>query len=366
MAYTLFPTTTGEIIAKCRSNPDRCADIVELFNYLSKKFKQVTTPINIDVQTLGMVNVSRELQGMIETKDIVQEVGLKKIKIKFGAGSAGNRGVKNRGNLFENTFAKAIRDSWDSQKKSINPAIAKAVDNLAEIYHFDKLKGLIVKEEGAMNVKRPLKFQPGPYITSPTNTLDIGKTVTDLTLHEAKNISQARPSNVVGYLSLKLGGTTTFFNIGIRTILTPDEIKTGTVRNADGIRLLKMLGIDNQTFCKIFNGRLKKGIKTNTFGTANRRYLETFLQSGIGYGFCVVHQLNANKIKTFKIDKQYMQRAAKPMSCDVYYGGKTGTGKRVDIEIKTPLYLFKLNMRDTQGKDGYPTRLMGDFTYRQL
>ena len=364
MAYTLFPTSAGEIIAKCRSNPDKCADIVELFNYLSKKFKQITTPINIDVQTLGIINVSRELQGMVETKDIVREAGLKKIKIKFGAGSAGNRGVKNRGNLFENTFAKAIRDSWDSQKQSNNPAIAKAVDNLAEIYHFDKLKGLIVKEEGAMNVKRPLKFQPGPYITSPTNTLDIGRTVTDLTLHEAKNISQARPNNVVGYLSLKLGGTTTFFNIGIRTILTPDEIKTGTVRNADGIRLLNMLGIDNQTFCKIFNGRLKKGVKTNTFGKANRRYLETFLQSGIGYGFCVVHQLNANTIKTFKIDKQYMQRASKPMSCDVYYGGKTGTGKRVDIEIRTPLYLFKLNMRDTQGKDGYPTRLMGDFTYR--
>ena len=81
MAYTLFPTSAGEIIAKCRSNPDRCADIVELFNYLSKKFKQVTTPINIDVQTLGIVNVSRELQGMVETKDIVREAGLKKIKL---------------------------------------------------------------------------------------------------------------------------------------------------------------------------------------------------------------------------------------------------------------------------------------------
>ena len=44
-------------------------------------------------------------------------------------------------------------------------------------------------------------------------------------------------------------------------------------------------------------------------------------------------------------------------------GGKTGTGKRVDIEVRTQKYLFKVNMRDTQGTDGYPTRIMGDFTY---
>ena len=91
--------------------------------------------------------------------------------------------------------------------------------------------------------------------------------------------------------------------------------------------------------------------------------LETFLQSGIGYGFTVVHKINANETKVFAIDKSYMKSAATPQSCKVFYGGKTGKGKRVDIEVKTPKYTFKLNMRDTQGTDGYPTRIMGDFTY---
>ena len=59
-----------------------------------------------------------------------------------------------------------------------------------------------------------------------------------------------------------------------------------------------------------------------------------------------------------------MLQAAKPQSCIVYYGGKTGTGKRIDMEVQTPKYMFKINMRDTQGTDGYPTRIMGDFTYR--
>ena len=43
--------------------------------------------------------------------------------------------------------------------------------------------------------------------------------------------------------------------------------------------------------------------------------------------------------------------------------GKTGNGKRVDIEIETKKYKLKLNLRDTQGAGGYPTRLMGDFGY---
>ena len=58
-----------------------------------------------------------------------------------------------------------------------------------------------------------------------------------------------------------------------------------------------------------------------------------------------------------------MREAAKPKSLVVYYGGKGGAGKRIDMEIMTPKYEFKLNIRDTQGADGYPTRLMGDFKY---
>ena len=364
MAYTLFPKTKADIIKNCSKDPNKAGDIVELFSFLKKKFKQIDTPINIDVGKLGVVNVSRELQGMVEIKDIIREAQLTQIKIKFGAVSAGNRGVKNRGNLFENAFANGIRSHWDEQKKPNDISIAKAVDELAKIHKFNKLKNLVVKEEGAQNTKRPLKFQPGPYITSPTGSLDIGPAVTDLTLHEAKTIDKAMKTNVVGYLSLKLGGTTTFFNVGIKTILTREDIESGTVTNKDGLKMLQMFGIDNKTFCQIFNGKLKKGVKTNTFGKINKRFLETFLQSGIGYGFTVVHKINPSMTKVFEIDKPYMLQAAKPQSCIVYYGGKTGTGKRIDMEVQTPKYMFKINMRDTQGTDGYPTRIMGDFTYR--
>jgi hypothetical protein len=46
----------------------------------------------------------------------------------------------------------------------------------------------------------------------------------------------------------------------------------------------------------------------------------------------------------------------------IHYGGKGGRGKRIDMEMESAHYKFKLNIRDTQGRDGYPTRLMCDFT----
>ena len=45
----------------------------------------------------------------------------------------------------------------------------------------------------------------------------------------------------------------------------------GEVKNFKrGLKLLNMFGIDNKTFCKIFNGKLKRGIKTNTFSKAKK------------------------------------------------------------------------------------------------
>ena len=107
----------ADIIKNCSKDPNKAGDIVELFSFLKKKFKQIDTPINIDVGKLGVVNVSRELQGMIDIKNIIRDTKISKIKIKFGAGSAGNRGVANRGNLFENTFARAMLSAYFFSKE---------------------------------------------------------------------------------------------------------------------------------------------------------------------------------------------------------------------------------------------------------
>ena len=64
------------------------------------------------------------------------------------------------------------------------------------------------------------------------------------------------------------------------------------------------------------------------------------------------------------MDKSAMQKAAALKGgVTVYYGGKTGTGKRVNVEFQSGSYTFSINIRDTQGGNGYPTRLMCDFKY---
>ena len=64
------------------------------------------------------------------------------------------------------------------------------------------------------------------------------------------------------------------------------------------------------------------------------------------------------------MDQTALTKASKVTTCKVYYGGKGGKGKRIDMEMESATYKFKINIRDTQGKDGYPTRMMCDFSYK--
>ena len=45
----------------------------------------------------------------------------------------------------------------------------------------------------------------------------------------------------------------------------------------------------------------------------------------------------------------------------VLYGGKTGTGKRVDVEFETSAFEFTLNIRSKAGGTTYPTNVMLDY-----
>ena len=159
---------------------------------------------------------------------------------------------------------------------------------------------------------------------------------------------------------MKLGTTTTFFNVGVRTVLPPEDIKANNIKNKDGKKLLKLFGIQQDLFCDVFNGTLKTGVTRKP--KLNSGDIETLLKSGIGYGYHIIHKMSTTIISK-EMDIKAMNKAARVGSATIYYGGKTGLGKRIDIEMESQTYKFKLNFRDTQGKDGYPTRLMCDFSY---
>ena len=358
MAYTFFPKTATEIKLTLKGDNTKIDEIINVFAFLKDKFKKIETPINIDPKSISKINISRDLQGDIQISEIKRVAKFNKITIKFGNGSSGGRGVQNKGNAYEGQLAEALRMWWNGENID-DPRLEKAVEKIVELHDLKKCKKLEVKEVGELNNKRPFVFTPKVLISSkiPVINNNLGPVVTDITLiyNGKKEI----------YLSLKTGGTVTFFNSGIRTVLSPQEIKTGKIKNKDGLKLLDMFNINDALFCDIYNGNLKQGYVEDiwkTMSTNQKRDLKDFLVSGVGHGYTIVHKLSSDT-KVYEIDQKYMSEAATPKSCIVYYGGKTGTGKRIDMEIETGHYVLKLNIRDTQGGDGYPTRMMCDYSY---
>lgn len=355
MAYNFFPKTVPELTEGIKNfGPKEQSEIVALYTYLSAKFK-IDTPINIDKAKTRNVNVTRMLDGDTSVADINREVGLSTVKIKFGNGSSGNRGVNNRGNLFEPQFDQALQDWWAGRPVA-DKAMLAAIEHLDKTYNIRKSKTFKSEILGGENTKRPLKFSPSIQLTNPKGRgFDVGESVTDITVH-----IDNRPI----YLSLKLGGTTTFFNVGVRTILTPAQIKGYNITNADGLKLLKLFNLDPQMFCQIFNQDWPKGQQYRySYSNYDKSAVRTLLQSGIGYNYHIIHKMRGT-ILSKEMSEQAMKTAATPGMLTVYYGGKTGGGRRIDMELESSTYKFKLNIRDTQGGDGYPTRMMCDFSYK--
>lgn len=358
MAYTFFPKTASEIKLTLKGDKAKIDEIINVFAYLKDKFKKLESPINIDPALISKINVTRDLQGDIDLAKIKREAKVSKITMKFGSGSSGGRGVQNKGNAYEGQLAEAIKEWWGGNKIT-DPKLSQAVDDIVKLHNLNKCKKLEVKMVGELNNKRPFIFSPQVLISSkiPVSDNNLGPVVTDITLIcDKKEI----------YLSLKTGGTVTFFNSGIRTVLSPQEIKTGRIKNKDGLKILDMFNINDALFCDIYNGNLKKGYVEDvwkTMSSKQKNELKNFLISGVGHGYTIVHKLTG-KTEVYEIDKNYMLEAATPTSCNVYYGGKSGTGKRIDMEIETGHYILKLNIRDTQGGDGYPTRMMCDYSYK--
>ena len=350
-AYSFFPKTEDEIRSGLSGwDENRIEDAVKLLSFLKGKFPSIDTPINFDLKVPGMVNISRAFSDDISIADIKSGSGISSFNIKYGNGSSGNRGVNNRGNLFEPEFANALNAWWAGEEVS-DAGMLAAIQDLDKTYDISNAKTLTIDVVGGENTKRPLQFGSKIILSNTKGSgNDIGSSVTDITL-----TIDGKPV----YLSLKLGGTTTFFNVGVRTILTPAEIKSKNITNKNGLKLLKLFGIDPVMFCDVFNGDLTKAVVERN-AKVDKAGLQALLESGIGYGYHVIHKKGGN-IDSYQLDKAKMAASAKPGNVTIYYGGKTGKGKRINIEFESQYYTFSINIRDTQGKDGYPTRMMCDF-----
>lgn len=350
-AYDFFPKNAAEIELSLDWSDKARDETIALFDYLQEKYPNIDAPINIDKKK-KTVNITRQLQDTVDLKAIKTALGLSIIKLKFGNGSSGNRGSNNRGNQFEFDWAAAMEKWWAGE--NVEGDIGDSVRDVVREYNLDDAKQLSIDIEGAENTRRPITFSGNEIYLKNTkgNGFDVGPTVTDITL---------RTETQTIYLSLKLGETVTFFNAGIRKILTADEIKRGEITNKNGLLLLKTFGIDPDKFCKVFNQEeIPRSELVDKRPNVDTRSINTLLQSGIGYGYHVIHKLRRG-ILSKKIDKNAMQTAAQLSDITVYYGGRGGSGRRIDVAFESPTYKFNINIRDKQGSGGYPSHIMCDF-----
>jgi hypothetical protein len=355
-AFSIFPTTEDEI-----SNEK----IKELFRII-KKYPNlsINDPIVLDPKSPNIVKISRSLQRdskFLEYLNNELDIELDPIEgskwngvsIKWGEGSRGGRGINSKGIGFENELISdlellreyGISDSNKDQFKYPNLIIEISKELGLKEGNFE------VIPEAHKNQSRPLGFKSGGPIVE-FSAGSAAATLTDITIDKG---------NAKYYLSAKFGNTLTFFNSGITKILPASEIKSGKITNPDGISLLDTFGIDNETFCKVFN-EYGDTTFTNT-DIASTKYsiskMKNLIKSGIGEGYYMVKA--GGKSTQFEyIDSGYTNAASDTSAPIVYYGGMGGTGKRVDVIFESSTYKFKVNIRSKSG-DLYPTHIMCDY-----
>jgi len=355
-AFTIFPKSEEEI-----ENPK----VKQLFSIIKSYPKlSLEDPIVLDPKSPNTIKISRSLQR--DTNFITFLLDKLKIKIdplsggkwegisiKWGEGSRGGRGVKSKGLGFEGELLSDLELLKEEDINENNKTQFQYPDLIIEISKELGLKqgNFSVKSEGDKNQSRPLKFEGGPIIAFSAGSA--AETLTDITItKDSKNY----------YLSAKFGSTLTFFNSGITKILPAEEIKSGMVKNSDGKALLETLGIDNKTFCKVFNEYPDTNFSSLNGPTTkySSSKLKNLIKSGIGEGYYMV-KAGGKGSEFYKIDSKYANLASDiTEAVNVYYGGMGGDGKRVDIIVESVLYKFKITIRNKTG-GLYPSHIMCDY-----
>jgi hypothetical protein len=356
-AFNVFPTTEDEI-----SNEK----VKELFRVIKKYPKlSINDPLVLDPKSPNTAKISRSLQrdsqfidylnGELDIElDPIDGAKWNGISIKWGEGSKGGRGINSKGLGFEGELVADLELLREEGISNSNKNQFRYPDLIIEISKELGLKkgNFNVIPEGAKNQSRPLGFKSGGPVVEFSQG-SAAETLTDITIDK---------KGTKYYLSAKFGNTLTFFNSGITKILPASEIKAGKITNSDGVALLDTFGIDNETFCKVFNDYPDADF--SKVNGASTKYsipkMKNLIKSGIGEGYYMVKA--GGKSSQFEhIDSKYTDTASDISAPVIYYGGIGGNGKRVDVTFESPTYKFKINIRNKQG-GLYPTHIMCDYT----
>ena len=362
MAYDAIPNNRkelGDIVSGLTA--EIISDANRLFGHLVKKYPKIEAPLAFDPGKKNECKIRRALQGEIKLSQLKKELNIKNLRVDFGDGSRGNRGLGNQGTLFEIELQEGF-DNW-IEDNNTKHKYSVFIKEMIKHYKLEECKAVKCIAEGGENKKRPITLEGNKWqVGDASDALgyDIGATVTDLTLEVLCADNKLRKY----YISCKTSGTTNLSNLGLKGSVFPvQEVKDCNITSDSGKALMKTFGLDNQKFCDTFN-KFDQGDRTyketaNVSG--NKEMLKQLIKGSLGYGYHYVH-LERGKIKHFEIDKDFLESASKASSIRIEYGGETGGAKRINMHVKTPLMDLMFNIRNTttKGTKDDPNRVYPD------
>ena len=320
----------------------------------TKLLKEILSRVEEAAGTKGTKS-SIELTGKYENTGRITTVKVTDLEKtgEFGGQGAGSGKKENLGLVFEREFYDSLVNilNCEGKKGKYHDQAKKLVEDLGKEYKAP-LKEVIAV--GELNQKRPLKVSRG-NLSIGSGEENIGKTVTDITL---------KFGNKEAFLSLKFQSTLAFANIGIQSIFTEKSVNDYNL-NDTAKNILEVFGLDETDFCSTFNNyphsKQISNYKQDVTSICDKNAITKLLRQMMGYGYVMVHGRGASKVDIYEVDMQYLNKSANLMgSITAYYGGTSGTGKKVIVDCSSALYSFQFNFRNKAGKL-YPSHIMCDY-----
>ena len=362
MAYDAIPKSRKEALGIVSGSKTQIiSDVGRLYDYLVKKYPKIEEPLAFDPKKKNECKIRRALQTAFKLSELKRELKLQALRIDFGDGSRGNRGLGNQGTLFEVELQEGF-DNW-IEDNNTKHKYSVFIKEMIKHYKLEECKAVKCIAEGGENKKRPISLEGNKWrVGDASDALgyDIGATVTDLTLEVLCADNKLRKY----YISCKTSGTTNLSNLGLKGSVFPvQQIKDCKIEETSGKALIETFGLDEQKLCDTFN-KFDAGDRTykeSVTTTGNKAKLAQLIKGSLGYGYHYVH-LDRGKIKHFEIDQKFLNSASKASSIRIEYGGETGGAKRINMHVKTPLMDLMFNIRNTttKGTKDDPNRVYPD------
>ena len=291
-----------------------------------------------------------------KSKDKVRHTNITKT-IEFGGQPVGSK-KENKGNLFEREFTNRMLEC-------INGEVCVGIYHepagwlIGELQEGGKKPIKDIKQLGGQNTSRPFDVDGKQPFIAPKKHQSHGPVLTDIDVIHVNGFKS--------HLSAKSGPSLTFTNSGTKSLFSDEDIKDHNIHTTKGKALLEMCGIDEDAFCNCFNNFGKpmqkvKNMKHSGTKKVDKNVLQKFIKTAMGSNYWMIHARDKghNKINMYYMDPKDVENKYSKITSDVvvFYGGKQGNGKRVNIDFSNSYFAFELNIRSKTGGSTYPTSLM--------